>query len=164
VDKTWNSWNQNYPGCFFGIKMNDGARNMYFRGANKLIPLYNDHISNIGTTVTLTKTMEDLCRYWNTTIPCGPTRYPVEELLEMPVYDKFHSRVGTFTIWVEENGQINTLGVLLDPYICDTWHLSYMTIYPIEPVHITNAKHTITLDQTLHELRDYWHQKQQSSF
>jgi sporulation protein YlmC with PRC-barrel domain len=156
VDKTWNSWNEDYPGYFFGIKMNDFARNTYFRGANKLFPVYNDYIRTVGTTVTLTKTMDDLTRYWNKTVPCGPTTCPVEELIEMTVYDKFHSRVGTFTTWVESNGQINNLGILLDPYICETWHLPYNTTFPIEPTHITAAKNTITLDQALHELKEYW--------
>jgi sporulation protein YlmC with PRC-barrel domain len=156
VDKTWNSWNEDYPGYFFGIKMNDFARNTYFRGANKLFPVYNDYIRTVGNTVTLTKTMDDLCRYWNKTVPCGPTTCPVEELIEMTVYDKFHSRVGTFTTWVESNGQIHNFGVLLDPYICETWHLPYNTTFPVEPMHITTAKNTITLDQALAELKEYW--------
>ena len=160
VDKTWNSWNEDYPGYFFGIKMNDYVRNTYFRGGNKLIPVYNDYIRNVDNTVTLTKTMDDLCKYWTRTIPCGTTTYPVDELVEMPVYDKFHSRVGTFTCWVEEsNGQINNLGVLLDPYICETWNLPNKTTYPIEPYHITHVQTTITLDQALNDLKDYWQQK-----
>jgi hypothetical protein len=100
--------------------------------------------------------MDDLTRYWNKTVPCGPTTCSVEELIEMTVYDKFHSRVGTFTTWVESNGQISNLGILLDPYICETWHLPYNTTFPIEPTHITTAKNTITLDQALHELKEYW--------
>jgi len=100
--------------------------------------------------------MDDLTKYWNKTVPCGPTTCPVEELIEMTVYDKFHSRVGTFTTWVESNGQINNLGILLDPYICETWHLPHNTTFPIEPTHITTAKNTITLDQALHELKEYW--------
>jgi hypothetical protein len=161
VDKTWNSWNDDYPGYFFGIKMNDYVRNTYFRGGNKLLPIYNDYIRNVDNTVTLTKTMDELCKYWFKTIPCGPTTYPVEELIEMPVYDKFHSRVGTFTCWVESNGQINNLGILVDPYICETWNLPHKTTFPIEPYHITNVKTTITLDQALNELKDYWYQKRQ---
>ena len=156
VDKTWNSWNNDYPGYFFGIKMNDYVRNTYFRGGNKLIPVYNDYIRNVDNTVTLTKTMDDLCRYWTRTIPCGPTTYPVDELIEKPVYDKFHSRVGTFTTDVECNGQINNFGVLLDPYICETCQLPYNTMFPVEPWHITTAKSTITLDQALNELKEYW--------
>jgi len=156
VDKTWNSWNDDYPGHFFGIKLNDFARNTYFRGANKLVPVYNDYIRTVGNTITLTKTMDDLTRYWNKTVPCGTTTCPIDELIEMPVYDKFHSRVGTFTTWVESNGTINNLGILLDPYICETWHLPYNTTFPIEPNHITTAKNTISLDQALHELKEYW--------
>ena len=161
VDKTWNSWNDDYPGYFFGIKTNEYVRNTYFRGGNKLIPIYNDYIRNVDNTITLTKTMDDLCKYWNKTIPCGPTTYPVEELIEMPVYDKYHSRVGTFTCWVESNGQINSLGVLVDPYICETWNLPHKTTFPIDPYHITNVKTTITLDQALNDLKDYWYQKRQ---
>ena len=159
VDKTWRSWNDEYPGHFFGIKMNDYTRNTYFRGANKLIPVYNDYIRNVSNTVTLTKTIDDLCRYWNKTITCGPVACPIEELIEMPVYDKYHSRVGTFTTWVESNGQINNLGVLLDPYICETWNLSHNTTFPIEPTHINYVKNTITLNQALNELKDYWQQR-----
>ncbi len=134
VDKTWNSWNEEYPGYFFGIRTNDYARNTYFRGANKLFPVYNDYIRTVGTTVTLTKTMDDLCRYWNKTVPCGQTTCPVEDLIEM----------------------INNFGVLLDPYICETWHLPHNTTFPVEPTHITTAKNTVTLDQALHELKEYW--------
>ena len=68
VDKTWNSWNMDDTGYFFGIKMNDYARNNYFRGVNKLFPVYNDFIQTVGNTVTLTKTMDDLCKYWTKTI------------------------------------------------------------------------------------------------
>lgn len=159
VDKTWNSWNNDYPGYFFGIKMNDYTRNTYFRGGYKLIPVYNDYIRNVSNTVTLTKTIDDLCKYWNKTITCGPVVCPIEELIEMPVYDKYHSRVGTFTTWVESNGQINNLGVLLDPYICETWNLSHNTTFPIEPTHINFVKNTITLNQALNELKDYWQQR-----
>ncbi len=156
VDKTWNSWNQDYPGYFFGIKMNDQTRNTYFRGVNKLFPVYNDLIQTVGNTVTLTKTMDELCMYWTKTIPCGQTNCPVEELIEMPVFDKHHSRIGTFTTYVETNGQINNFGVLLDPYICETWQLPYNTTFPVEPWHITTTKKTITLDQALQELKEYW--------
>ncbi len=152
VDKTWNSWNNDYPGYFFGIKMNEYARNTYFRGGNKLIPVYNDYIRNVDNTVTLTKTMDDLCEYWNKTITCGSTTYPVDELIEMPVYDKFHSRIGTFTTYVECSGQINNFGILLDPYICETFQLPYNTTYPVEPCHITNAKSTITFPSQFYSL------------
>ena len=156
VDKTWNSWNQDYPGYFFGIKMNDQTKKKYFRGVNKLFPVYNDLIQTVDNTVTLTKTMDELCKYWTKTIPCGQTTCPVEELIEMPVFDKYHSRIGTFTTYVETNGQINNLGVLLDPYICETWQLPYNTTFPVEPWHITTTKNTITLDQALQELKEYW--------
>ena len=155
VDKTWKSWNQYNPGYFFGIKMNDYTRDNYFRGVNKLYPVYNDFIQTVSDRVTLTKTMDDLCRYWTKTVSCGNATCSVDELIEMPVYDKYHSRVGTFTGYVD-NGQINNFGVLLDPYICETWNLPYNTTYPIEPWHISTKKNTVTLDQALHELKEYW--------
>lgn len=161
IDKTWNSWNDEYPGYFFGVKINDPVRNSHFRGANKLIPIYNEHIRNVGNTVTLNRTIDDLCHYWNTTVPCGPTRYPIEDLVEMPVYDRYHSRIGTFTTFVETNGNINNFGVLLDPYVCEIFHLPYNTTFPIETNYITLVKDTITLDKALNELKDYWQQQQQ---
>lgn len=155
IDKTWNSWNTDSPGYFFGIKTNDYTRNNYFRGENKLIPVYNDFIQTVSDRVTLTKTMDDLCKFWTKTITCGPTTCPVDELIEMPVFDKNHSRVGTFTTYVD-NGQVYNLGVLLDPYLCETWQLPYNTTYPVEPWHITTTKNTVTLNQALHELKEYW--------
>jgi sporulation protein YlmC with PRC-barrel domain len=156
MDKTWNSWNDDYPGHFFGIKTNDYVRNTHFRGESKLIPVYNDYIRNVGNTVMLTKTIDDLCRYWNKTVPCGPTTYPMEELVEMPVFDRFHSRVGTICTWVERDGTINNFGLLLDPYICETWHLPCNTTFPIETNYITYVKDTVNLNVALHELKEYW--------
>ncbi|MCX6665096.1 MAG: PRC-barrel domain-containing protein [Euryarchaeota archaeon] len=161
VDKTWNSWNEEYPGYFFGVKTNEHVRNTHFRGANKLIPIYNEYIRTTGNTVTLNKTIDELCHYWNTTVPCGPTQCPIEELVEMPVYDKFHSRIGTFCTYVETNGTINNFGLLPDPYLCESLHLPYNTTFPIETNYITLVKDTVTLDKTLHELKDYWQYKRQ---
>lgn len=161
VDKTWNSWNEEYPGYFFGVKLNDYTRNTYFRGANKLVPIYNEYIRNVTNTITLTKTLDDLRQYWNRTVPCGPTYWPVEQLVEMPVFDRYHSRIGTFCSYVETGGTINNFGVLLDPYICETWHFPHNTTFPIETTYITQVKDTITLDKALHELKDYWYQKRQ---
>lgn len=160
MDKTWHSWNEDYPGHFFGIKTNDHVRNTYFRGANKLIPIYNDYIQNVTNNVTLTKTIDELCYYWNKPVACGPMSFPVEELVEMPVYDKFHSRVGTFCTWVESNGNINNFGILLDPYICETWHMPYNTTLPIETNSINYVKDTINLNMALHELKEYWQYRQ----
>ena len=161
VDKTWRSWNEDYPGNFFGIKTNDYVRETYFRGGYKLIPVYNDYIRDVTNTVTLTKTTDELCHYWNTTVPCGPTTFPFEELAEMPVYDRFHSRVGTFCSWVESNGKINNFGLILDPYLCETWHMPFNTTVPIETNNITYVKDTINLNLALHELKEYWQNKQQ---
>ena len=159
VDKTWTSWNEEYPGYFFGVKTNDSVRNTYFRGANKLMPIYNDYIRNVTNTVTLNRTINDLCQNWNKTIPCGPISYPVAELIEMPVFDKFHSRIGTFATYVEKDGTINNLGLLLDPYLCETWHVPANITLPIETNNITYVKDTINLDKTVQELKEYWQYK-----
>lgn len=95
IDKWWNSWNQEYPGYFFGIKPNENTRDTWFRGTTKLIPIYSDYIKDISQHVTLNKTTEELGRFWNKTIPCGPKFYPTDELVDKPIYDKNHSRVGT---------------------------------------------------------------------
>jgi len=160
VDKTWKSWNEEYPGYFFGIKLNDQTRNQYFRGANKLLPVYNEYIRDVTNQVTLNKTLDYFYHYWNMTIPCGPTTFPLEELVEKPVYDKFHSRVGTFCSWVETNGTVHDLGLLLDPYICETWHFPYNTTMPIETNHITFVKDTVNLNVALHDLKEYWQNRQ----
>ncbi|MFH1100981.1 MAG: PRC-barrel domain-containing protein [Methanobacteriota archaeon] len=164
MDKTWHSWNEDYPGYFFGIKTNDHVRNTYFRGAYKLVPIYNEYIRTTGNNITLTKTIDELCRFWNKTVPCGPVTCPVEQLVEMPVYDKFHSRVGTFASWVETNGNINNFGLLLDPYICETWHLPYNTTLPIETNYISNVKDTVNLTIALAELKEYWQNRQQHKY
>ena len=62
IDKTWNSWNQEYPGPFFGIKPNENTRDTWFRGTNKLIPIYSDYIREITEHISLSKTTEELSR------------------------------------------------------------------------------------------------------
>lgn len=159
IDKTWNSWNEDYPGYFFGVKTNENVRDTWFRGTTKLIPIYSDYIKEVKDQVTLNKTMDNLCHFWNKTVPCGPTTYPMEELVEMPVFDKSYSRVGTFCTWVETDGTIKNIGLWLDPYLCEYWSLPYNTTLPIETNHIMFVKDTITLDKTLDELKEYWHKK-----
>ncbi len=158
IDKTWNSWNQEYPGPFFGIKPNQNARDTFFRGTHKLIPIYSDYIGDVGEHVTLNKTMDELCRFWGKTIQCGSTTSPTDELVEMPVYDKNHSRVGTFVAPVETAGPSSNYGVFVDPYLCDTWKTPQNTLMPIPTNYITHVKDTITLDKTLDELKEYWKQ------
>ncbi len=158
IDKTWNSWNQEYPGTFFGVKTNENARHTFFRGANKLVPIYSDYIREIGEQVTLNKTMDDLCRYWIKTVPCGPTTCPIDELVEKPVYDKNRSRVGTFFSWVESSGTYQNYGCLVDPFLCETWKVPHNTLMPIPPNYITDVKDTVSLDKTLDELKEYWKQ------
>ena len=158
IDKTWNSWNQEYPGPFFSIRPNQNARDTCFRGTHKLIPIYSDYIRNADKHVTLNKTMDELSRFWSKTVQCGTTTYPTDQLVEMPVYDKNHSRVGTFLAWVESTGPSRNYGVLVDPYLCDTWKVPHDTLMPIPTNYIIAVKDTITLDITLDELKNYWKQ------
>ena len=156
IDKVWNSWNQNWPGCFFGLRPNEHARDRWFRGTYRLIPIYSDHIGEVSEHVTLCETMDELHRFWNKTVQCGSTACPTDDLLDKPVYDKNHSRVGTFFASVESDGPSRNYGVLIDPYLCDTWKAPHNTLMPIPTNYITNVKDTITLDKTLDELKKYW--------
>jgi sporulation protein YlmC with PRC-barrel domain len=158
IDKMWNSWNQEYPGPFFGIKPNEHARYRCFRGTYRLIPIHSGFIGEISEHVTLCKTMDDLCRSWNKTVQCGPTTCPADELLDKPVYDKNYSRVGTFLASVDSDGPSKNYGILIDPYLFDIWKAPYNTLMPIPTNYINNIKETITLDKTLDELKEYWKQ------
>jgi sporulation protein YlmC with PRC-barrel domain len=158
IDKWWNSWNQEYPGYFFGIRPNENSRHMWFRGTNKLIPIYSDYIREVGERIILNKTTEELGRFWNKTIPCGHTTWPTDELVEKPVYDRNHSRVGTFCAWVETDGTFKNYGMFVDPFLCDIWNIQYNTVMPMPTNYITNVKDTINLDKTLDELKEYWKQ------
>jgi sporulation protein YlmC with PRC-barrel domain len=158
IDKLWNSWNQEYPGPFFGIRPNQHSRDTYFRGTHKLIPIYSNFIRDVGEHITLNKTMDELCRNWNKTVQCGSTTCPTDELVEMPVYDKNHSRIGTFFTSVESDGPSNNYGVQIDPYLCETWKVPHNTLMPIPTNFITYVKDTITLDKTFDELKEYWKQ------
>jgi sporulation protein YlmC with PRC-barrel domain len=160
IDKIWNSWNQDYPGYFFGIKPNENTRCTYFRGTHKLIPVYNDYIREVGDCVNLNRTMDELSRFWNKTVTCGPTSYPTDKLVEMPVYDKTHSRVGTVYCWVDSGGTLQNYGCFVDPYLCQTWNIPYNTVMPIPTQYIYQVSDTITLDKTLDELREYWKKQQ----
>jgi sporulation protein YlmC with PRC-barrel domain len=159
IDKMWNSWNEEYPGYFLGLKTNENTRDTFFRGTYKLIPIYSDFIREVSERITLNKTMDDLCRSWNKTIQCGPTTCPLEQLFEMPVFDKYQSRVGTFCSYVESDGTVRNFGIWLDPYLCQLWNVPYNTTVPIEPNSIYHVKDTINLDKTLDELKNYWHEK-----
>ena len=162
IDKTWNSWNHDYPGWFFGIKANENSRNTWFRGSFKLFPIYSDFIRDVGDQVTLNKTMDELSRYWTKTVPCGNTTCPTDQLVEMPVFDKNYSRVGTCFTFIGSEGSQIQYGCLLDPYLCETWNMPYNTLMPIPSTYISYVKDTVCLDKTLDELREYW--KQQYNF
>jgi hypothetical protein len=157
VDKTWSSWNKESPGYFFGIRPNQNARDTCFRGTHKLVPIYSDYIREVSECITLNKTMDDLYRFWSKTVPCGTNTCPADELVEMPVYDKNHSRVGTFFASVE-TGSTSNYGVLVDPFLCETWKAPPNTLMPIPTSYITHVRDTITLDKTLDELKEYWKQ------
>ncbi len=158
IDKAWNSWNNEYPGHFFGIRPNENTRDTWFRGTAKLIPIYSDYIREISERVTLNKTIDELGRFWNKTVPCGHTTYPTDKLIDMPIYDKDYSRVGTFYTWVESDGTYKNYGVLVDPFICDTWKVPHNTLMPLPTNYITDVKDTICLDKTLDDLKKYWKQ------
>ena len=156
IYKTWKSWNDEYPGWFFGIRPNENTKDTWFRGTNKLIPIYSDYIRDWQDNVTLNKTTEQLGRFWHKAVPCGHTTCPTDELVEKPIYDKNHSRVGTFYAWVESDGTYKNYGCFVDPYLCDTWHMPYNTMMPFPTNYIYDVKDTITLDKTLDELKAYW--------
>ncbi len=68
IDKIWKSWNDEYPGYFFGLKIYENTRDTYFRGTNKLVPIYSDYIREVtDERVTLNKTKDELGRLWNKT-------------------------------------------------------------------------------------------------
>jgi hypothetical protein len=159
IDKIWQSWNDDYPGYFFGIKTDENTRDTYFRGTNKLIPIYSDYIREVTGRITLNKTINYLGRLLNKTVQCGTTTYPLEELFEMPVYDKNHSKIGTFCSYVECDDSIRHFGLLLDPYLCESWNLPFNKTLPIDTNNIVYVKDTISLDKTLKELKIYWQNK-----
>lgn len=159
IDKTWQGWNDEYPGYFFGIRPNENTRDTWFRGTGKLIPIYSDYIKDVNEKVWLNKTTEELGKFWNKTIYFpNNTWCPTDELVEKPVYDKNHSRVGWFYAWVESDGTFKNYGLFMDPYLSDTWKLPFNTIMPLPTNYITQVKDTVWLDKSLEELREYWKQ------
>ena len=161
LDKWWNSWNTEYPGYFFGIRSTENTKDTWFRGTNKLVPIYSDYIREWGVNITLNKTMDELGHFWNKTVPCGTTTCPTDEMFEKTIFDKNHSRVGTFFGWVESDGVFKQYGCIVDPYLCDSWKVPYNTLMPVSTDFITDVKDTITLNKTLEELKEYWHQHHQ---
>lgn len=159
IDKFWNSWDGEFPGHFFGIKTNENVRDSYFRGSIRLVPIYSDYIREVGEHITLNKTMDDLSHFWNKTVPCGSRNHPIDELIEKPVYDKNFSRVGTFFTWVESDGSYKNYGLVLDPFLCDTWQKPCNTLMPMPIAYITDVQDTINIDKSLDELKEFW-QKQ----
>ena len=160
VDKTWNSWDQEFPGYFFGIKPNENTRFTFFRGTQKLIPIYSDYIREVKEHVTLNRTIDELSQFWNKTVHCGQTTCPTDRMVDMPVFDKNHSKIGTLYTWVETEHAFQNYGCFVDPYLCQTWNLPYNTIMPIPTQYIYQVSDTVTIDKTLDELREYWKQQQ----
>ena len=156
VDKYWKSWNTEFPGYFFGIRPNENTRDTWFRGTHKLYPIYSDYIKEYQDHVTLNKTIEQLGRYWNKAVPCGNTSCPTDELIDKPIYDKNHSRVGTFYGWVESDGTYKHYCCFIDPYLAETWNFPTNTMFPMPTNYFWDVKDTITLDKTLDELHEYW--------
>ena len=161
IDKTWNSWNRDYPGWFFGIKPNENTRCSYFRGTYKLIPIYSEYVREVGECVTLNKSMDELSRYWNKTVNCGPVSYPTDQMVDKPVYDKNHSRIGTIYTYVESAGTLQNYGCYVDPYLSQTWNIPNNTLMPIPTQYIYHVSEAVTLDKTLDELKEYWKRQQQ---
>ena len=160
IDKTWNSWNQEYPGWFFGIKPNENTRNTYFRGTYKLIPVYSDYIRETKEQIILNKTMDQLSRIWNKTIYYGSSTYPTEQLVDKPLYDKNYSKIGIITTWVESDSTVTNYGCIVDPYLSQAWNIPNNTLMPIPIQYIYQISDIVTLDKTLNELRNYWKQQQ----
>ena len=158
IDKTWKSWNDEYPGFFFGICPHQNTRNQYFRGTTKLVPIYSDYIQQVSEQVTINKTMDQLSQFWNKVIPCGTQTCPTDDLIERPVYDKNHSRVGTFHSWVESDGTFKNYGCFLDPYLCEIWNMPFNTLMPMPTDYIDYVTDTINLTKTLDELKTHWQQ------
>ena len=156
IDKIWNSWNQFHPGPFFGVKLSQNIRDVYFRGTYKLVPIYGYYIEKVNDYVKLNKTIDELNSYWNKTIRCGYSTCTTDDLLDKPVYDKNHSRVGVFFTSVDSVGPSNHYGIYIDPYLCDIWKTPKNTLMPIPTNYITYIDDTITLDKTIEELKKYW--------
>ena len=161
IDKFWKSWNQQHPGYFFGIRPDENTRYTYFRGTTKLIPIYSSYIREWRDQVYLNKTTDDLSKFWNKTVHFGQNvTWPMDELVEKPVYDKNHCRVGTFFGWVEQDGTYKQYGLFPDPYLCETWNYPYNTLMPMPFEFMADVKDTIWLNKTLDEVRSYWQQYQ----
>ena len=156
IDKIWKRWNRNKK--TLGIKIYDNIKDTWFRGTTKLIPIYNDYIKDATGHIMLNRTVEQLSRYWNKTVQCCDATYPIDQLMDMPVYDRNHSRVGTFYGWVETDGTYKHYGCFVDPYLCDTWGIPHNAVMPLQPAMVYQVFDTITLDRTLDELREYWRQ------
>ena len=161
IDKTWKSWNNQFPGYFFGVRLDDNVRATWFRGTTKLIPIYSEYIREYSQQVYLNFVTEELVRFWNKTVNCGVPHqcWPMDELVEKPVYDKEYHRMGTFFSWVEQGGTYKEYGMFLDPYLCVQWHLPNDTLMPVPTDFLGDIKDTIQLNRTIDEMRTYWQQQ-----
>lgn len=160
VDKFWNSWDNEHPGYFFGVRPTENTSDTWFRGTHKLFPIYSDYIKDCMDCVTLNKTIEQIGKFWNRVVPMGSSTTPTDSLIDKPIYDKNFSRVGTFFVWVESDGTFKNYGCFVDPYLCETWKVPQNTLMPVPPNFFNYAKDTITLDRSLDELKEFWKQYQ----
>ena len=156
IDKIWKSWNQDNPGYFLGIRTNDNAKNRYFRGSNKLVPIHGEYIDYIREHIRLNITLDYLYHFWNKTFRCGNALCSTNDLIEKTVYDKKQSRIGVFFTTLENPGPSSHFGIYIDPYLCESWNSLNNTLMPIPSNFITRIEDTITVDKTVEELKNYW--------
>ncbi|MEF8847921.1 MAG: hypothetical protein V5A68_02165 [Candidatus Thermoplasmatota archaeon] len=62
-------------------------------------------------------TIYDLNSFWNKMIPCGTVNCPTDTFVEKPVYDRNHSRVGTFFTWFETDCRYQHYELFVDPFL-----------------------------------------------
>jgi hypothetical protein len=156
IDKAWPSWDDSHLGWFFGIRLYENARDTWFRGTTKLVPIYNEYFKEIAANITLDKTLKQLAHLWNKAIPYDITTWPMNDLMERSIYDKNHSRIGICFGWEEKNGTYTHYGCFLDPFLYHQLNLPYNILLPLPPNYIHYVKDTITLNKTWNDLKKFW--------
>lgn len=155
-DKYWGSWKQKDNGYLFGIRPYENVRDAWFRGTNKLIPVYSTYIKEVTDTVTLKKAMNDLSHQWRQAISFGKITWPTDDLMEKGVYDKYGSRVGVFFSWYEDQKNTAYYGCFIDPYLAEQWKYTYNTVLPLKKDYFYSVTDSITLNISVDELKQYW--------
>jgi len=154
VEEAWHGW-KNFTG-FFTVRPDSTVRGDYFHGSDKPLPLHNNHISNITENITLNKTIEELSRFWNLEIRCGPRTCRPWDVMDKPVCDRNGTKLGVLCTCVEEAGRCSAFGMRPDPSITTELGISTTALLPVEPSYVSNVTDTITLNKTRDELIDYW--------